>query len=65
MKKVTLVIICAIALTIAACQPVANTNQTSNVNGGNKSGWDAYVDQFLNDYFAANPTFAVIQGKHE
>jgi len=27
--------------------------------------WDAYVAQFLTDYFAANPTFAVVQGKHE
>ncbi|HEY2866860.1 MAG TPA: DUF885 domain-containing protein [Pyrinomonadaceae bacterium] len=65
MKKLTLVIVSAIALTIAACQPVANTNQSANANSGQKSGWDAYVDQFLNDYFAANPTFAAIQGKHE
>ena len=65
MKKLTLVIISAIALTIAACQPVANTNQNATANSEQTSGWDAYVDQFLSDYFAANPTFAVIQGKHE
>ena len=27
--------------------------------------WDAYVQGFLDDYFRANPTFAVFQGKHE
>src|SRR5690242_5039508 len=27
--------------------------------------WDAHVQQFLADYFKANPNFAVIQGKHE
>ena len=27
--------------------------------------WDAHVQRFLDDYFAANPTFAVYQGKHE
>ncbi|HEY2825229.1 MAG TPA: DUF885 family protein, partial [Gemmatimonadales bacterium] len=27
--------------------------------------WDAKVQQFLTDYFKANPTFAVFSGKHE
>jgi Bacterial protein of unknown function (DUF885) len=27
--------------------------------------WDGYVQRFLDDYFRANPTFAVYQGKHE
>ncbi len=27
--------------------------------------WDAYVQGFLDDYFRANPTFAVFQGKHD
>jgi len=27
--------------------------------------WDAHVQGFLDDYFRANPTFAVYQGKHE
>ena len=47
------------------CQPMANTNQSTNTNASAKNSWDSYVNQFLNDYFAANPTFAVIQGKHE
>jgi uncharacterized protein (DUF885 family) len=27
--------------------------------------WDAHVERFLNDYFVANPDFAVAAGKHE
>ncbi|PYS91346.1 MAG: DUF885 domain-containing protein [Acidobacteria bacterium] len=49
------------------CQPggqIANKPTNSNSTASNAK-WDAYVDQFLNDYFAANPTFAVNQGKHE
>ena len=55
-------------LFLVACQPPAsNSNQTanSNVNAASDAKWDSYVEQFLNDYFAANPTFAVYQGKHE
>src|SRR5579884_2051987 len=29
------------------------------------NGWDAYVEHFLNDYFAAEPPFAASQGRHE
>ena len=64
MKKL---IVIAIALLFIGCQPPAgNTNQTNtNVAGASNTKWDAYVEQFLNDYFAANPTFAVVQGRHE
>lgn len=27
--------------------------------------WDAFTEQFITDYFAANPPFAVMQGRHE
>jgi uncharacterized protein (DUF885 family) len=27
--------------------------------------WDAHVQRFIDDYFHANPTFAVYEGKHE
>ena len=27
--------------------------------------WDAFVDRFLEGYFEAHPTFAVVQGRHE
>lgn len=57
-----------LVIILAACQPPQpNTNPTANSNANNASGakWDTYVDQFLKDYFVAQPAFAVIQGKHE
>ena len=35
--------------------------------GGNRllRDWDAFADRFLESYFAANPDFAVYQGRHE
>src|SRR4051812_3007704 len=52
----------AIAM-FSACQPAANNAPAANTAA--KADWDGYVDHFLNDYFAANPTSAVYQGKHE
>jgi hypothetical protein len=55
-------------LGITGCQPPSNTNQAVNTNAPVASPnpkWDAYVGQFLNDYFVANPQFGVYQGKHE
>ena len=65
MKKTKAFFLLSLALLLIGCQPVSNTNQTANTATATKTKWDAYVEQFLNDYFAANPTFAVIQGKHE
>ena len=52
----------------AACQPKTATNQpTANTapTTASNAKWDAYVEQFLTDYFAANPSFAVYSGKHD
>jgi uncharacterized protein (DUF885 family) len=66
MKYTKLLFILIVSAFFLGCQPVANTNQSANNNNATaKNAWDSYVNQFLNDYFAANPTFAVIQGKHE
>jgi hypothetical protein len=67
MKKLLAIVLMSSALGLSGCQPASNTNQTanSNMNTAANAKWDAFVEQFLNDYFAANPTFAVIQGKHE
>ena len=50
-------------------QPRAATNQAANTNtnasAATNAKWDGYVEQFLKDYFDANPQFAVYQGKHE
>ncbi len=67
-----LILVSLIVLT--ACQPQTGSNQTPNTNANTNTSantsttnadWDKYVEQFLNDYFAAHPDFAVVQGKHE
>jgi uncharacterized protein (DUF885 family) len=65
MKKTKLLLLLSLISLIVGCQPIANSNRSANTATATKTKWDSYVDQFLNDYFAANPTFAVIQGKHE
>ncbi len=66
--KYALIFTLLFVLVSAGCQqPGANTSQTANTNAGAASNakWDAHVEQYLNEYFTANPTFAVYQGKHE
>src|ERR1041384_4201771 len=49
-------------------QQPAVSNQVANTNTNSATAnaqWDAYSAKFIDDYFAANPTFAVYQGKHE
>lgn len=42
-----------------------STDSTAVTPTGQSANWDAYVQQFLNDYFKARPDVAVYQGKHE
>ncbi len=72
MKRTIICILIISAVVLTACQqPQTNTNQTANAGNANTANatannqWDKYVEGFLNDYFAANPQFAVYQGKHE
>jgi hypothetical protein len=65
MKIKIIVVLFIFSSLFIGCQPVANTNQASNTATAGKPEWDSYVDKFLSDYFEANPTFAVLQGKHE
>lgn len=67
-KLCTVGLIFGLAALLSACQaPSGNLSQNANTNANTAANakWDAYVEQFLNDYFAANPTFAVAQGRHE
>ena len=60
------IILLAASFIFVGCESQqVNTNQTANSNAASKSKWDVHVEQFLTDYFAANPTFAVYQGRHE
>jgi uncharacterized protein (DUF885 family) len=68
MKQAKIYVLLILAIVLTGCQPTpTTTNQTSttNMNTASNNQWDKYVEQFLNDYFAAHPDFAVYQGKHE
>ncbi len=67
MKCFVGIVLLGLAIVMISCIPPTNTNQTANANSNAASNakWDAYVEQFLTDYFTANPTFAVYQGRHE
>jgi hypothetical protein len=57
----------SVVITLSGCQPQpVNTNQVSNTNTvAANPRWDSYVEQFLTDYFAANPNVGIYQGRHE
>lgn len=70
--RVLAVFVIGLAAILTGCQPVANNfDQTANNgmktnnNTASNKDWNGYVEGFLNDYFTANPQFAVAQGKHE
>src|SRR3954469_13423421 len=66
MKQAAFLVLIALLVFVSACQqPQQPTASTNNNASAGKADWDGYVAKFLGDYFAANPTFAVIQGKHE
>src|SRR6188768_3092268 len=65
MKKAILAFALSAMLFIACQQPAPSNQMTNSNTTAANAKWDAYVEQFLNDYFAANPPFAVNQGRHE
>lgn len=68
MKQASICLLLFLAISLTGCQPPpTNTNQAANtnVNAASNNQWEKYVEQFLNDTFAARPDFAVYQGKHD
>ena len=65
MKNTALVVFVTVLSLFVSCQPKTASNQSTNAAQAAKADWDGYVDKFLSDYFAANPSFAVYSGKHE
>lgn len=57
----------ALALTaLAACSPSPSPEHKSKPPGPAVNvEWTKFVDEFIEAYFAANPSFAVAQGRHE
>src|SRR4051794_32743684 len=65
MRKAVFLTLTAVLFAIACQTPPTVSDNSANTAAVPKEDWDAYVSKFLDDYFAANPTFAVYQGKHE
>jgi len=67
MKQTAIAIILATSIIFLGCQPppATNSNQSMSNSQSANPAWDAHIDQYLNGYFALNPTAAVYQGKHE
>ncbi|HKP68331.1 MAG TPA: DUF885 domain-containing protein, partial [Pyrinomonadaceae bacterium] len=66
MKIAAVILTIISSLFVLSCQPQpVNNNQVANSNSTASTAWDSHVEKFLTDYFAANPTFAVVQGRHE
>src|SRR5262245_17573427 len=66
--RITILLVLAIFISIVtACtqQKSGSNTMTNAATPAANAKWDAYVEQFLNDYFDANPQFAAYQGKHE
>jgi uncharacterized protein (DUF885 family) len=55
-------LLAAAAVAFFSCIATSADAQSTSSSGAE---WDAYVEQFLNDYFAANPDAAVAAGRHE
>jgi uncharacterized protein (DUF885 family) len=61
----------ALALSLAACgrqEPAAGAGPESAAQTGAVAGnadWDTFVAAYIEEYFAANPVFAVYAGRHE
>jgi uncharacterized protein (DUF885 family) len=51
-------------LILAGCQKPATQGTNQNAAATSPS-WDAFVTQFLDDYFTAHPDVAVLAGRHE
>ncbi|HEV7642689.1 MAG TPA: DUF885 domain-containing protein [Pyrinomonadaceae bacterium] len=58
-----------VTILFSGCQQKPTvSNQVANSNTNSTAAnaqWDTYVAKFLDDYFAANPSFAVSSGKHD
>ncbi len=65
MLRFTLPLMAVLAL--AACDAVPEADAANAVANAESAvhPWDAFVDDFIEGYFEAHPTFAVVQGRHE
>ena len=70
MNTIKLALVIVVISFFVGCQPKTASNQPANAGStaaspSSNAKWDAYVEQFLADYFTAHPDVAVYAGKHE
>ncbi|MGI8656721.1 MAG: DUF885 domain-containing protein [Pyrinomonadaceae bacterium] len=54
-----------LVLSVACQQQPATQNAPQAAASPNTAQWDAYVNEFLNNYFTAHPDAGVLAGRHE
>jgi len=54
-----------VLLVLANCHVRTRNSDSQSKSSDNEITWDAYVNQFLDAYFVANPDFAARAGRHE
>jgi len=54
-----------VLLASASCQSETNQNVADTDPGVQTADWDRFVDRFIEDFFVAHPTAAVVAGRHE
>ena len=59
------VLLAFLLLPAAGCQDVSKPTGPAQRSSAPFPAWDAYVNDFLNSYFAAHPDVAVSAGRHE
>ena len=64
MKNIKIAVFVVAISFFVGCQSKSASNQ-SEISTASNAKWDAYVEQFLADYFVAHPDTAVYAGKHE
>ncbi len=64
---ITIIQLLCLALLVitAGCQQSAPTSAPQAAATPNTAQWDAYVNEFLNNYFTAHPDAGVLAGRHE
>ncbi len=56
----------ALLLMTAGCQqPAPQISNQAPASSAQAQGWDAFVNEFINNYFAAHPEVGVLAGRHE
>ncbi|MGH9947567.1 MAG: DUF885 domain-containing protein [Pyrinomonadaceae bacterium] len=66
MKSKIILVTTFVALFFMGCQQSNQVaNQSSGANASANPKWDAYAEQFITDFFTANPNAGVYQGRHE